>query len=191
MGVQKRGTRPRSNFSELQPVRLVTLRIGKNVLLPITVIVPIGDQRVLVSILIWHRLWGLCPATRHDSGWIGSQPEEVCLTAMDLLGPKTEAVLGTQGEAQTAQPHIVVQARARPDGRRVVLVPNRLIATLRDCLTKRGRAEIRGLLYDPVRRIEKLRSLENHLDHVLVTMPTRTARRLVRKIEYVHFGVRA
>jgi hypothetical protein len=40
-----------------------------------------------------------------------------------------------------------------------------------------------------VGRIEELRSLEDHLYNMLVTMPTRTARRLVRKIEYVHFGV--
>ena len=82
----------------------------------------------------------------------------------------------------------MIQARPSPDRRRMVLVLNRAIAALHDVLAIRSRAEIRIGVYDPVGRIEELRSLKNHLYDMLVTMPARTARCLVRKIEDVHGG---
>ena len=81
----------------------------------------------------------------------------------------------------------MVEAGASPDGRRVVLVPNREIAALLNTLALRSRAKIRIHRNDPVGRIEKLRGLENHFDNMLITMPARTTRCLVRKIKDVHF----
>lgn len=80
----------------------------------------------------------------------------------------------------------MIQTCPSPDRRRMILIFDRAIAALGDCLATRGCAEIRGHVQDPVCGVQELRSFQNHLHDMLVTMPARTARCLVGKIEDVH-----
>lgn len=110
------------------------------------------------------------------------------LARMLLLRTEAKAILLAQGQAELAQPDIVVEAGTGPDGRRVLLVLNRQVAALLGALTLRGRTEIWLDLNNMMGRVEKLSGLKNHLDDMLVAMPARTARCLVTQIEDVHGG---
>ena len=81
------------------------------------------------------------------------------LAGMLLLGAKAEAILLTKSQAELAQPDIVIEAGAGPDGRRVLLILNREVAALLGALPLRSRAEIGRDFNHVMSRIEKLGGL--------------------------------
>ena len=100
------------------------------------------------------------------------QPQDVLLATV-RLAPEAVAILLRQIQAKETQPHVLINRLPCPDCRRMFRIPDRLVAPL-TLLGFRSRREIRGA-ENPVRRIQELRRLQNHLDNMLVTMPTRTA----------------
>lgn len=176
----------------LQPVRLVPLAIGENaalLTLVLSVVDSIGDNGVLRQlILVRHRLRRLPPASCYQA-WrrIACQPIQMLLAAVGLVGAEAVLELLTERNTEHTQPLVVVQTLTHPDSRRMLRIADRLVAVLCGiALECRSRAKVRGLTEDPVGRVQELRGFQNHLDNVLVTMPTRTARWFVRKIEDVH-----
>lgn len=167
----------------------MSLRIGQQLLLALAVVGAIGDDGVLVLVLSRHRLWRLRPADRVQIRWILIEPHQMVFTGMLLIRTKAETILVAQRQAELAQPDIVVEAGTGPDGRRVLLILNREVAALLGALPLRSRGEIGITLDDVMSRVEKLGGLKNHLDDMLITMPTRTARCLVTEIEDIHAGV--
>ena len=81
------------------------------------------------------------------------------LARMLLVSAETKAILLAKGQAELAQPDIVIQAGAGPDGRRVLLVLNREVAALLGALPLRSRSEIRIAIDDMMSRVEKLGGL--------------------------------
>jgi len=118
----------------------------------------------------------------------------VLFAAMGLIAAKAVLVLFTEGNAETAEPAVVLETLAGPDGAGMFRVANGQVA-LGGCacgtLLSRGRrlevwSVASGESEDPVGRVEELRRLEDHLDNVLVTVPSCTARWLMGQIEDVH-----
>jgi len=79
----------------------------------------------------------------------------------------------------------MVLAFTRPYCRWMFLVSDGFVTPLLGTLSTRGSCKVR-FRENPVRRVEKLGRLKNHLYDMLVTMPSRTARWFVRYVEYVH-----
>jgi len=116
------------------------------------------------------------------------QPIQVLLATVPLLLAKPVFILLAQIRPEHTQPHIMVQALASPNRGRVVLVLNRTITTLL-CVLSVGRSQkVRAFWagQEPMRRIQELGRLQNHLYDMLVTVPARTTRRLVRQIKDIH-----
>lgn len=123
------------------------------------------------------------------------QPEKVGVAGVRLIAePVTKLV--AQSKPELTQPEIVLAALSCPDGAWMILIPDRLVAPL-PIAPPRSRGEVwngarrcRGC-QDPMSRIEKLTGLEDHLDNMLITMPARTARRLMGQIEDIHLCLNA
>ena len=171
----------------VNPMRFGAPRIRQKIFLWTQIIRPIRRNGVALFILFWHRLWRLPPPyKRNRRGPVRRQPIQMLLTAVTLLRAKTIPVFLTQIRAKHAQPHVMLQALAHPNRTRVVLVLYRTITPLGNVLPKGRSPEIRRPLQEPMRGIQQLRRLQNHLHHMLVTVPARTTRWLVREIKDVH-----
>ena len=156
------------------PVRLMPLRIVQHLFFCTEVIGSIGRNRICAPELVGHRLGRLPPPRLHILRHMNRQPIQMLLATVLLRLAKPVLVLFTEIGTEHTQPHIVIQSLPRPDGRRMILVPDRLVAVPTGLRQRRTR-EIRGS-EDPVSSIKKLGRFQNHLHHMLITMPTRTAR---------------
>ena len=159
------------------PVRRMPLRIVQKSLFCTHVISSIGCNGVAAPELIWHCLRRLAPSWLEARGRMHHQPEDMLLATVRLPSEPV-AILLRQIQAKETQPHVLINRLPCPDCRRMLHIPDRLVAPL-TLLRFRSRREIRSA-ENPVRRIKKLGSLQNHFDNMLVTMPTRTARWFVR-----------
>ena len=172
-----------------EPVRTTSLGILQQLCFSTDIIGSVGGDGVRALELGWHRLWWLTPSCRLQTARrMDSQPVNVLLAAVLLFFAEPVLILLAEIRAEHTQPHIMIKALAHPDRTWVILVLNRLIATLRQALPKRRRREIWNT-ETPMRRVKKLCRFQNHLHNMLITMPTRTARWFVRKVEYIHRGV--
>jgi hypothetical protein len=154
------------------------------------VIRAIADDGVFGDfVFVWHGLWGLFPASAADEfGWrMTEEPVDVFFAAMGLVVSKTVLEFFTEGHAELAEPEIMFNTFADPDGAWVVSVSDREIAMLCCGVFAKGSSGWDAAAENPVGCIEKLSGLENHFDHVFVTMPSGTARWFVRKIKDIHF----
>lgn len=156
----------------------------------------ITDNRITRPlVLIRHCAGRLAPAgLRNLRRRMTRQPAQMLLTTMSLLGAEPMAELNTEIDAKCAEPLVVCQALTDPNRTRMFWIADGQVAVLRrGTLAERRGSEVRLLAtayscdgQNPVRSIEQLRRLQNHLDNVLIAVPARTARRLLRKKEDVH-----
>ena len=157
------------------------LCISKKMLLPLPVILSVGNDRVLRdSIFIRHCLQRLRPPCRVKIVRRKLiKPLQMIFATVALRCPIAIAILFAESKAELAQPDIVVQTLASPDSTGVLLVLDREVSTLLRPLTIRGIREIRYARQQPLRRVKQLRCLEDHLHHMPVTVPPCTLRDLV------------
>ena len=73
---------------------------------------------------------------------------------MALRRPVAMAIFIAEGEAELAQPHVVVETLTSPDGTRMLLVLDRTVSALLRPLTVRRIREIRYARQQPLRRVE-------------------------------------
>ncbi len=124
-------------------MRLTPFRVSKDVLLSNAIIRPVGDERILITILFWHGHRRQRPPRRlklRRRELI--EPHNVLLTTVLLLCPVAMAILLAKCDAELTEPNIVVEALAHPYGARVLLVLYREIATLMRVHSVGGSAEI-------------------------------------------------
>jgi hypothetical protein len=115
------------------------------------------------------------------------EPEDVLLATVLARLSEAVPVLCTQGHSQIRQPRVVLQTLPHPEGTRVARIPDRTVPELP--IAPPGRStEVRLHIQDPMGRIQELRGLQDHLHHMLVTVPAGAAARLSRQEEYVHDG---
>lgn len=112
-------------------MRLSPLRIRKDMLLSNAIIRPVGNERILVTVLFWHGHRRQRPSCRLElqRGEL-IEPHNVFLTTVLLLCPVAMTILLTKGDAELAEPDVVVQALTHPYCARVLLVLYREVATL-------------------------------------------------------------
>ena len=126
-------------------MRPTAFRVGKNMLLSNAIIRPVGNERILISILFWHRhRWQSPPCRLKLRRRELIQPHNMLLTAVLLLCSVTMPIFLTQRDAKLTQPNIVVQALADPYGARMLLVLYREIARLMCLHPIRRSSEIRS-----------------------------------------------
>lgn len=154
-------------------MRRMPLRIVQKILFCTQVISSIGCDGITATELVWHRLGRLTPPLLEARGKMHYQPEDMLLATV-RLAPEPVAILLAQIQAKETQPHILILRFTRPECRRMLRIPDRLVAPL-TCSRQRSRREVRSA-ESPVRSVKKLGSLQDHLHNMLVTMPTRTAR---------------
>ena len=124
-------------------MRLSPLRVAKDVLLSNAIIRPVGNERILISILFWHRhRWQSPPCRLKLRRRELIQPHNMLLTAVLLLCSVTMPIFLTQRNAKLTQPNIVVQALADPYGARMLLVLYGEVATLMRIHSVGGSGEI-------------------------------------------------
>lgn len=154
-------------------MRPIPLRVSKKMLLPLPVILPVGDKRVLRdSILIRHCLQRLRPPCRMKIVRRKLiEPLQMIFATMALRRPVAMAIFLAESEAELAQPHVVVETLMSPDGTRMLLVLNRAVSALLRPLTVRCIREIRYSRHQPLCRVEQLRCLQNHLHNMPVAVP--------------------
>ena len=145
-------------------------------------------------ILVRHRTGWLPPPIPFQlRGRVTGEPAQMLLAAVRLFCPEPMAELNTEIDAEGAQPLVMLQALTDPNGARVLRIADRQVAALRGrAFAERCSGQVRFYSgsdgQNPVRSIEQLRSLQNHFDHMLIAVPARTARRLLRQKEDVHVG---
>lgn len=158
--------------------------------LALCVIGAIADDRVFGNfVFFWHCLWRLFPAaTAAEFCWgMTEEPVDVFFTAVGLVVSETVLEFFTECHTELTEPEIVFNAFADPDCARMVSVSDREIAMLGSRVLSERRCGWDTAAKNPVGCIEKLGGLENHFDHVFITMPSGTARWFVRKIKDIHF----
>jgi hypothetical protein len=180
----------RTQAGALEPVRPMTTRIGQNITdltLILLVVDAIADNGIPGPlVLIGHRTRRLAPAVGHELLWrMPRQPAQMLLAAVRLLRTKPMTELNTEVDAECAEPLVVRQTLAHPNCARMFRIADGQVAALRrGALAEwrgcevRLRASYNG--QNPVRGVQKLRRLQNHLDNMLITVPARAARRLLR-----------
>ena len=126
-----------------KPVWLSPFRVAKDVLLSNPIIRPVGNERILVAILFWHGHRRQRPPCRLKLGRRELvEPHNVFLTTVLLLCPVAMTILLAKGDAELAEPDIVVEALTHPYGARMLLVLYREVATLMRVHSVGGSGEI-------------------------------------------------
>ena len=124
-------------------MRLSPLRIAKDVLLSNAIIRPVGDERILIPILFWHgHRWQGPPCRLELQRGELIEPHNVFLTTVLLLCPVAMAILLAKGDAELAEPNIVIEALTHPYGARMLLVLYGEVATLMRVHSVGGSGEI-------------------------------------------------
>jgi hypothetical protein len=147
--------------------------------LPTDIVLPVGTDSTPSDFVVdRHCLWGLLPAPRsHFTRPIRVKPGNMLLAGM-WLSSKTPLEFQTELESQEAQPVIMLQTLPGPNCTRMIRIMDRKVAANPTAVQRRRRKARKSPnrhLCTPMRRVEELGSLQNHLDDVLITMPTRTA----------------
>ena len=162
-----------------KPMRPGTSCKGQKVCLVLPIVLTIGHHGVGSTHLGRHGLRRLRPRNLGNCcRRMGIEPEDVILAGM---GPAREAVpeLCAESHPEITQPHVLKEARASPQGGRMLHVPDRHVSGLSG-QTARGTREVRCHIEHPMSRIKELGSLKDHLHHMLIAMPARASRRLLR-----------
>ena len=112
-------------------MRLTPFCVAKDVLLSNAIIRPVGDERILIPIFFWHgHRWQRPPCRLELQRGKLIEPHNVFLTTVLLLCPVAMAILLAKGDAELAEPNIVIETLTHPYGARMPLVLYGEVATL-------------------------------------------------------------
>ena len=142
-------------------------------------------NRIVSSpILLWHRTLGWRHTLgRKADGLIHAKPLDVLLACVCLVSI-AELVFEQKLLGQLDKPAVIVEALANPDPAGMVRMRGLVAASW--CAV-----DVRRLDHvdrqNPVRGVQNLTALDNHLDHMLVAVPASTATRIGMQEEDVHF----